>query len=706
MKDSNKIDKRKTILPVALVIIIVLVGTIMLYGYHLSLINESYLPPLQKRIFQSHKVLSNGPKLKNSFFTLFVDEQGSIGVKTISGRFILSDLSYYASYRGAENNYGLKNVSVQLLNDSSIIINGEGALKSQVSILLSVPKNEPKLNFKTKILYNKNTIVKRESLIAVFDVPVSVVYKKNRQMDTHSFQSEYWLERQGVRFGDDNWSALIYHTPGISSLQLQPQSSLLFINLDYYMDHPLVHIPYQEDGGGRWEDVSTSVYSPGKIKTNYFSVYFGNLPEAVPRIMLVPFGNLAGFVFTEHADGGTIKTHRAVYFGREDILNAKDAVAGFVGHKISTTKSVFYANPDSAHYCSIVDDPYYPEFLNFLDQLNHTGLYEICLHTPEGLNSNREVLKESIKFMKERFDTKTWIDHGMGSGKINREAFVADGLNPNSDYFAADLWKKYNTRYFWNPAMEMIRESSRISAKKYIKNLQFGYAYKTFLNRYLSQEELNDVNFISSFFEAVKHYWFHKELNLFSPYQGEAYPTPLFWKHPTRTEMFYSWPTDDDDNYHGLSSVEAEWCLKMEKKQLDKLITEYGVFIDHGYYIRNHKNDGTCKSIDGKIVINPYFDKILGYMGKLRDSGELYITTIRDLLDYWILLENISFKYLPDGEISVTNNNDKPIMGLSLAIRAAHVRLNGLIPNSKTAGEDTIIWFDIRAGEKVILKVG
>ena len=70
----------------------------------------------------------------------------------------------------------------------------------------------------------------------------------------------------------------------------------------------------------------------------------------------------------------------------------------------------------------------------------------------------------------------------------------------------------------------------------------------------------------------------------------------------------------------------------------------------------------------------------------MRDEGDLYTTTIRNLIDYWIMTENISFDYMPDSEIYISNNNDKAINGLSLAVRAENVRINGEIPEMRRVG--------------------
>jgi hypothetical protein len=88
----------------------------------------------------------------------------------------------------------------------------------------------------------------------------------------------------------------------------------------------------------------------------------------------------------------------------------------------------------------------------------------------------------------------------------------------------------------------------------------------------------------------------------------------------------------------------------------------------------------------------------------MREKGDLYIATIRELLDYWVLIENISFDYMPDGTIYINNLNDKSIKGFSLAIRADNVRINGEIPKYRRAGDDTVLWFDIPAMQRVRLQ--
>lgn len=667
---------------------------ILLLGYHTASKPISYLPSIHSNDLKSYQKSINNIELKSSAYILSVNGNGDVVVKTLAGDTIMSGLTYYTSYEGIKEKWGIDNVSTKMTSDSTITISGEVPSGEKVSILLTVPGDKPDLDINIKAHYSVNTVVRRESLLARFNVSVSEVYRKNRQSDISSFDPEYWLQRQGVRFGNGDRSALIYHTPFVSSLQLNTKDNLLFVNLEYYLDHPFVNIPYQEDAGGMWVDLSMAKYNPGDERNNNFSFHFGNIPKSVPRFMLVPDGYLAGYIFTEHADGGNIRTERAAYFGSEEITRVDDAVAGFVGHKIPVTKSIFYSDAGDAAGSSIRDDSEWPQFLDFLDQLNGTGNYDICLHTPDGGNSNREVLDESIRFMKNRFDTKTWIDHGMYGGKINRETSVADGLDSSSKYYSSDLWEKYGTRYFWSPAVEMIRN---YSLKEKIRKLKFYEVSVNLWKRYLSTDELNKVRFFTAFKEMIRRYQDKGELNSLLSYKGSAFPSPLYWQHPTRMKSFYSWPTDCEMETNELSAKK----VNTKQKLLDKLKSEWGVFFDHGYFVRNGPDDGNLILKNGKLVINPFFDKILGLMAQMRDDGDLYITTVRDLLDYWILIDKVSFEYKPDGVIIIRNGNDKPVKGLSLVVHANTVRINGEVPKLRHEGENTIFWFDLPGKQSV-----
>ena len=675
-------------------------------GYYSAYKTTSYLPENLSNSLSPSSGLGQ-MEIRGFGYILCVDPNGSIIVKSQKREVIMSDLSYYSEYEGENGDWVLKNVLVQRTNDSTITLKGESSNKAVVNLTLVVHKFLPKLDVSVNTKYDTATIVTREALVATFNVPVSEVYLKNRKIDKQDFEDEYWLNKEGVRFGTNDKSALIYHTPYISSLQLTTQKKLLFINLDFYLDHPYAHMPFLKNGNGKLEDggdlidLSKSKYSKGSEHNNSFSINFGNIPKNTPRLMAVPFGYQAGYIVTEHADGGNIQTQRAVYFGSEDVLKASDAVGGFVGHKIPTTKSVFYVDSSGITGAAIFGKQNDTSLLNFLDQIYTTGLYDLCLHTPENQSSNRNVLEESIRFMKYRYNTETWIDHGFFGGLINRECIAADGLDTNSVYYAADFWKKYNTQYFWSPAVEFIEESSHISLTSKIKKFKFYDAYVSFWKHYLCPRDLKEMSPVLALNELSRRFSVQNELNSLNPHKGDSHPTPLYWQNPTISNQFYSWATDYSQTYNDLSPK----TVKRELVQLTNLVNDWGVFISHGYYIRKDPSNLITKDQKGKLLINPYFDEILGLIAQKREKGELYTTTVRDLLDYWIKVDKISFDYLPDGEISITNHNNMSINGLSIVVCAKNVKINGKVSTMKKVGDDTIIWFDIKGDETIHLNI-
>ena len=688
-------------------IIILIASLLILFiiaGHYGAKNAGSFLPETKPKYLRSRASKEDKIQLENPWYILEVEENGDITVRSTKREIIMSNLTYYSEYEGINENWGLDSVTVYLSNDSTVSITGKGSAETLVNVLLTVSKNNPRMDVRINTHYNMNATVCREALIAEFNIPLSEVYLKNRRIDFKPFAPEYWLQRQGVRFGNGSKSSLIYGTPHISSLQLKSKSRELAINLEYYLDHPTIHIPYEMNGTRNWLDYSLADYTEGSERNDFFSIYFGDVPEVIPRLMLVPQGYLAGYVFTEHADGGNIRTHRAAYFGSENITDPENATGGFVGHRIPVTKSVFYADTTGGPSgSSIRDDKDYPQFLNFLDKLYATGDYDICLHSPEDYSSDRETLTEAIKFMKERYETETWIDHGLFPGKLNRESFICEGLDPNSDLYAADLWEEYDTRFFWNPAVETLRK--RVSPKEELKNLNVLKLFAELWRRLWYLHDYQGYNLFSAFFKLLNGYFPMVELNSLQPSRGNSYPTPLYWQNITRTGQFYTWPTEFV--YGEVSPSMAENQLINEKRQLEMLKSNRGIFINHGYYVRNGVNDFVLSEKNGEYVISPYFDQVLNLMAKMRDEGDLYITTIKDLLNYWILTENISFEYKSDGTIYILNNNEESVKNLSLVLNADadDIRINNEIPASRQAGEDAIIWFDMPAKGHVCLQV-
>lgn len=680
---------------------------LIISGYFKSDFLNSYLGDLKHATSAKFEPDAATVELNNSWYRLSVDKYGTIHVTTPDGLPILSDLAYYAHYFGSDGPVMLNDVKVGKTADSVITISGNTSPGAFVTISVLIRKDSPEARFSVLTKYNDSVKVSREALVADYGIPLEEVYQKNRQVARNKFQREYWLDKQGVKLGNGARSSMIFNQPCISSLQLDSKRETVVINLDADFDHPFMQIPYQEDGTGKWVNRSASQYTSGNERSNNFSVYFGWVPEYTPRIMLVPGGYLSGYVFTEHADGGNLRTHRAAYFGNESITSIADATGGFAGHQIPVTKSVFYEDFDESFVDSL-DVNYQIEnaYLMFLDQLSMTGKCEICLHTPESSNSNRKILEEAISTMSKRYGSPTWIDHGMYSGNNNRETLVSDGLDPESQYYTADLWEEYGINYFWSPAVEAIRFSRfESSLKDDLLHLRFIHFTGELWRRFKYCKNYLGESALSSLMRIAKGNFPMVELNSLQPMRGSSLPTPLFWQNKTIAGPFYSWSTEFV--YPSLNASENSSWYETEKKELANLLRSWGVFINHGYFVRSGDKANLVENDRNELIIDPDFDKILAYMDQARDDGDLQITTVKDLLDYWILTENVSFEYMSDGSVKISNNNNETIKDFSVAVHSDKnsVLVDGSPPSLRSYGEDIIIWFDLLPHSSRILKI-
>ncbi|PZE20072.1 hypothetical protein [Paenibacillus xerothermodurans] len=517
----------------------------------------------------------------------------------------------------------------------------------------------PEIEMHITTRYKDNVKVFNESLLYNFAVAPSAVYRKNRKLDSLQLQKEYWLDKQGCKFGKDRRSALIYHTPGVSSLQLKTRERQLIIHLDDMHDHrhrrDVLGITYEGQSVKVFQECNAARYNKGDQRTNHIAFIAGFSPEIVPRIMLNPNGYLAGLLWTEHADRSTMASTRAVYLGSEDIELPEDASGGFVKYKIPVTKSVFYSNPKDRLYNdllpsntlqnlpSLVAIKENKPFRLLLQQLYRLN-YELCLHgiVPTSDDEDRRLAEEAMLFMKANFDTVSWIDHGRNQCNIS-----SDGLLQGAYQYVGDLWEQLGTKYFWQYSSEDI------------SHVQGG------------------------------------NIDLLQLKRGDTLRTPLYWQHPTYTGRFYTW-----------AAIATKKLELYSEKNLSDLVSNWGICINHVYPPEVMDNSYyICRDKDGVLRAKPEFNDLLERIAALRDSGQLNICTVRQLMDYWTLIENIRFEYRLDGKIVVHNRNATAIRGLALAISPADfvIHVDGKKVNQKIIDNNTIIWFDIEPASKVAI---
>ncbi|MCB2207042.1 MAG: hypothetical protein KQH67_01990 [Bacteroidetes bacterium] len=525
----------------------------------------------------------------------------------------------------------------------------------------------PQLKFEVEEKYRKHVICKRSAILLQVDQPVTEVMRANRKSDTNDFQQEYWLDKQGALFGENNNTLYVYHTPGISSLQLDLEHNRLWINLDYEKDHPFLHFPLRNDTIDFKEDWSAGKFKKGSKRTNHFKLTIGAAVASLPRFMKNSSGYIATYIWTEHADFSNIQTNRATYFGSEEITEPDEANGGFVFYNIPVTKSVFYDNPDQITNAEISGGKFTgfesaiktdTAFLRILNQMNKQEI-EICLHTPEQFTTTPDQLEAALNYTKIHFDAVSWIDHGYNNlPHNNREDFMCDGLLNKSPFYAAVQWKRYGVKYFWNAYYE----------------------------DYFTFEKWRFGSSLEPYFSGF----------------GDFMPKPGYWRHPTRSGDFIHWPTST------VLYVEhdALWDYFFNDHNLNAFIENWSVEMNHCYpaWVDPKKGFWTYDA-DSTIVAQLGFNRTLEKMASLKKEGRLNVTTVKEFIDYQLLLENIDYQLLSDGRIRVTNSNPQDVKGLSFATKAKAVLVDRLKPEQKVSVDDLIFWFDLKAGESRVIRV-
>ena len=537
-------------------------------------------------------------------------------------------------------------------------------MELQMSLLFS--DIEPIISFQINSKFLDDIDLDRISLAATFSPELKEVYRSSNFRDSAHFQDEYWLGKGGIQVYSDSAGFILYQNSNISSLQVKPSEKRIIINLDWELDHPLLHFPLLQESINKHENHSSRSVKKGSSLINSFRFQGIRLARIVPRISKFSFGRSAAMIWTEHADYSDLQIQRAVNFGADSIVESSKAKGGFVKHNIPVTKSVFYANPDKVMNSmklgflktEIATVKGTPGFKDFLLDLHNQG-HEICLHTPDHFTSDRSLLDESLAYMSEEFKLVSWIDHGYDNGiKSNREDLVCDGLDSKSKHYCADLWKKYGVKYFWN----CFYEDTSL------------YAERSF----------------NSFMTVPYYGW------------GDRFPVPEYWKHFSRSGDIIHWRTSGTlDPQNG-----TMWNYLLSLNRLEDLIQSRAVSIIHAYPARADSTNGFYEMEDKGFVIQKAFDDALARMASLRDEGLLQLCTIENYLDYNIALENVQISFLTSGKVKIENKNPFMIKGFTI-ILPSYTRLGVREKkvNSRTEADDNFWWFDINANESVILDI-
>ena len=556
---------------------------------------------------------------------------------------------------------------------SQIILQNENeSARTQLEIFFE--EDSPNVRCEITAEFLKDLEISRFAMILPFAGDDFTVYRSNLHVDTVACQDEYYLDQEGFSFRKGEKQLNLYHPKSLSSIQLDAKTSTVILNLDYELDHPMVHFQASIDTIDCYENISRRKVKAGDKMQASFNLGYIQIID-LPRFMPVWDGYESAIIFTEHADWSDLRTHRAVCFGNESVTCADSAVGGYVYYGIPVTKSVFYCNPDGVvnlaknrefpgSHCTIKTDI---EYLDFLKQLKNKD-FDICLHSPEQYTTERANLYEALAFMKENFGSPSWIDHGYNNSYVtNREDMVCDGLNPNSPYYALDAWRANGVRYFWNAAYEELHL-------------------------------FDDWNF-------------DNHLQRPYPFFGDALPRPRFMHAPFDGDMLL-WNTD-----YTLEPGEY-WNYFLSQNRLETVVESRSAFIAHVYSPWVTTARGFWDVENGQIVAKDDMNQAFDRIARLRDQRLILPTTVDKFLKYQEQLQNIDYQYDNDGNVILINNNDDTIHGFTLISKSSIDVIpvetfpetspvetpHGTSLQSRELQGEHIIWFDFGPNEMIIVK--
>lgn len=553
----------------------------------------------------------------------------------------------------------------------------------------------PQASVTVEVRFRRRATVRRMSLALRFAAPVTEVYLPSGRRALPPLAAGYWLDRQGAKFGSGAATAIVYHAPEVSSLQLDTRRSQLWINLDFWRDHPYFHVPV----GEHWRDESCSSFDAGETLACRFSLTFGHEPGVFPRLLPHRDGCLATYVWTEHACNSHLDLHKAVYLGSAAADAAAKTARGFVGRRIPVTKTIFWANQERVPYdyagtpfqgpmLALADnDP----FREFLLALREQGLCEIGLHCPQPTTSPQAAAEEAIRSMRERFGSRVWIDHLALAGERGvgcRESFNSDGARAGSPHSLRDAWARHGTEYFWNPAFEYF---------------PLGLPGVRPLRAELRHLRL--WAFVTGLWERIIPYPDAATAPPFMSHlptaRSTGLPLPRYWRHRTATGRFISWPT-----YHDEQAVRPEdWDILYGEAALEAFAASGETFMTHAYPVRVADAHACWRmGADGRAEIEPRFDLALARLRRFADEGKIDLSTVSRTLDHWRRLETVRYEVPGDGTVRVVNGGSERIAGLSFALQAAAAEVEGAAATIRRTPLGLVCRLDLEPGAAAVFR--
>lgn len=247
-----------------------------------------------------------------------------------------------------------------------------------------------------------------------------------------------------------------------------------------------------------------------------------------------------------------------------------------------------------------------PDYKNIIENMAKMGI-EVVPHTisPVAEQNTRNVLEEYLPMLN-KYGIQDWIDHSLGAGARCADIKSLGSVAGNSQ-FSLDLFRKNNFRYCWS------------------------YADVPLFNT-LDMLESTDASFHPQIV--------FKNNNL--GYDGYS---------------LIQWSTYRPKNF----------IEEVNKANLDELVSNDGISIIHDYF--NHPiqlNKFFVMDKNDDVYLTPKFDGVLRTLNDYRNQKKLWVTTVKQFIDYNQSIHNINIDYKLPGEIVINNKNSEWIKAFTL----------------------------------------
>lgn len=491
------------------------------------------------------------------------------------------------------------------------------------------------LHYKIKMIGDKVSVkIERLTLVLIPRGNTSGICQRNGQYINKNFEKYYWLGKNGFKFGRGSSCIGGMLCNNISSVQIDIDRELAFLNFDYFKDHPQI---INDQDGPSYKDVSHSNFSHFSKLSGVVSLFTGGDPDNI-ALMRYPDARVSCHILTEHGCFNDKKVIEAIYYGISPRNQKLKADSGALLNKnLSVTKSIFLTNETKVSNntygdCNLSFFAFgEKDNVNLIKELSKSDI-EIALHCVDHSEISLNHARDSILNINSVIgkQVKTFIDHiwykpgGHKSGPIvacyNGDAIINDW---------GRLYEKLGIRYFWSAAIEYI----------WVKDMIY-------------QDEASAFNFYaypSSLPTPV--YSFSRNLNQDNTKVSD--------------DRFVQWYTPRSwmPNIHSIHD---------DIRKIRPSVLNWGFYVNHCYL--SFAGDSNCSVYkkNDNAYISSEFKFFISELSELIEQGNLWMPTVERFLDYNLKVDEVELLFLgrDDGgaKYTLSNKSTTKIYGLSLCI--------------------------------------